>query len=68
MSNGFWTKSTKRSKDIQLNNFISRAIGLFTRSDRPASLRRIKQAGRATYAAERAAARAHAVKRGGAKP
>ncbi len=48
----------------KLNNFISRAIGLFTRSDRPASLRRIKRAGRAAYAAEMAAARSHAVKRG----
>ena len=45
-------------------NFISRAISLFTRSDRPASLRRIKEIGRAAYAAEMAASGTHAVKRG----
>lgn len=48
----------------KLNNLISRVISLFTRSDRPASLARIKKAGRAAYAAEMAAARTHAVKRG----
>ncbi|HNW44162.1 MAG TPA: DUF3795 domain-containing protein [Elusimicrobiales bacterium] len=47
----------------KLYNFISRAISLFTGSDRPGSLRRIKEIGRAAYAAEMAAARAHAVKR-----
>ena len=41
----------------KLNNFISRLIGLFTRSDRPASLRRVKATGLAQYAAEMAAAR-----------
>lgn len=47
----------------KLNNFISKVIGLFTKSDRPASLRRIRAAGRAAYAAERAAARTHSVRK-----
>jgi hypothetical protein len=47
----------------KLHNFISKTISFFTRSDRPGSLRRIKQAGRAAYAAEMAAARAHSIKR-----
>lgn len=47
----------------KLQNFISKTISLFTRSDRPGSLRRIKEAGRAAYAAEMAAARTHSVRR-----
>lgn len=49
----------------KLYNFISRTISLFTRSDRPASIRRIKEIGRAAYAAEMAAARTHAVRKKG---
>jgi len=47
----------------KLNNFISKAVSLFTRSDRPGSLRRIKETGCAAYAAEMAAARTHSVKK-----
>jgi len=47
----------------KLHNFISKTISLFTRSDRPSSLRRIKETGCAAYAAEMTAARTHSVKR-----
>ena len=47
----------------KLQNFISRLISLFTHSDRPACLRRIKQTSCGYYAAEMAAARSHAIKK-----
>ena len=47
----------------KLNNFISRIISLFTKSDRPACLRRIKQTSCGYFAAEMAEARSHAIKK-----
>lgn len=47
----------------KIDNFISKVISLFTHSDRPASLRRIKEIGCAAYASEMAAARSHAVRK-----
>jgi len=47
----------------KLNNFISKVISIFTRSDRPARLRRIKEIGREAYAAEMVASGSRSVKK-----
>lgn len=47
----------------KLNNFISKATSLFTRSDRPACLQRLKETGYEGYAKEMADKKAQAIKK-----